>query len=142
VDARHYHVADGGEINIPNGDVELSDGLETATYYSLWGGNERDSGSDADLPQQWWGNCGELDPERIYRSQTQNLLRALPAVPANLRRIEDAALNDLAWMTNSLAKTVTVSARIPALNTIQIDVQIDINGQVFPLSFSSGWQRK
>lgn len=140
-DVRHYHAPDGGEISIVNGGVELSEGLETTAYLSMFGGNERDSGSDADAALQWWGNIGEPE-ERQYRSQTQNLLRALPASPANLKRIEDAALNDLAWMTTSIAKTVTVTTRIPALNTVQIDVQIDIDGQVIPFSFTSSWQKQ
>lgn len=141
MDARLYHLPDGGEIEILNGQVTLSDGLETAAYLSLWGGNERDSGSDGDAKLEWWGNLGEPE-ERQYRSQTQNLLRSLPAVPFNLKRIEDAALNDLAWMTASLAKSVTVTARIPALNTVQIEIQIDIDGQVFPITFTSGWQKQ
>lgn len=141
MDARHYHAPDGGELTIENGQVELADGLETAVYLSLWGGNERDSGSDGDTPLMWWGSIGEPE-ERQYRSQTQSLLRALPAVPFNLRRIEDAALADLAWMTNSLAKSVTVTARIPLLNTVQIDTAINIDGQVVSFSFASGWQRQ
>jgi phage gp46-like protein len=141
VDARLYHQSDGGEINVTNGDVELSDGLETAAYLSLFGGNERDSGSDADVAFMWWGSIGE-PIERQYRSELQNLLRALPAVPFNLKRIEDAAVNDLAWMTTSLAKSVNVIARIPALNTVQISVAINLDGQVINFTFTSGWQKQ
>jgi phage gp46-like protein len=141
LDALLYHLPDGGELEILNGQVTLSEGLETAAYLSMFGGAERDSGSDADAALQWWGNIGEPE-ERQYRSQVQNLLRALPASPANLKRIEDAALNDLSWMATSIAKTVTVTARIPALNTVQIDVQIDIDGQVIPFSFTSSWQKQ
>lgn len=141
-DVRHYHAPDGGEISIENGQPEMADGLETATYLSLFGGNERDSGSDADVALMWWGSIGE-PVERQYRSELQNLLRALPAVPFNLKRIEDAAVNDLAWMTSTgLAKSVNVTARIPALNTVQIDIAIKIDGQVINFTFTSAWQKQ
>ena len=77
---------DGGEITVVNGVVEMSGGLETAVYLSLFGGNEDDDGR-ADNPQTWWGNLAENEPERQYRSETQHLLQALPATTGTLIRV-------------------------------------------------------
>lgn len=116
---------DGGEITVDNGLTLMSDGLETAAYLSLFGGNDDDAGDAASERLQWWGNLDEVEASRTYRSETQNLLRSLPLVPSNLRRIEQAAARDLAWMLETaVARSVTVSASIPALNRVRIEVSI------------------
>lgn len=126
---------DGGDITVENGLTLMSDGLETAALLSLYGGNEQDPG-DADSSEQWWGNLGETEPNRRYRSETQYLLRSLPAVPANLRRIEEAAQRDLEWMLDSgIAKSIAVSASIPELNRVQVDVVITTLEKQLHLSF-------
>lgn len=127
---------DGGDITIQGGLLLLSEGLETAAYLSLFGGNEDDPG-EADLTHQWWGNLLDVEPERSYRSETQALLRGLPAIPANLLRVEQAAARDLKWMTDTgNAQSVAVVASIPSINRIQIDVTIlTATGQQLDLSF-------
>jgi len=135
---RHYD--DGGDIRYVNGQPVLASGLETAAYLSLFGGNELDSGLQSDDPLEWWGNKSEGAASRRYRSQTQYLLASLPAVPANLRRIEDAAETDLAWFVESEAATfVGVDVRLVAINTVEIDVNIEIDDDVFSFAFTSGW---
>lgn len=131
-----FQTNDDGDIRIEGGLVELTDTPETMAYLCLFGGNERDDGRD-DSGLTWWGNVDEVDPAKRYISETQNLLRSLPAIPFNLRRIEDAANRDLAVFTEQgLAETVTVVASIPAINRVQID--IDIDG--VPLQFNESWE--
>lgn len=129
------NTVDGGEILVENGVCRMSDGLETAAFLSLFGGNEQDPG-DADSTESWWGNVGEADPARRYRSETQFLLRSLPATPSNLRRIEQAAARDLDWMvSSSVAKSIEVTARIPGLNRVAVDVKIITLTATLRLSF-------
>jgi phage gp46-like protein len=80
----------------------------------------------------------DAEPERAYRSETQYLVRSLPAIPANLRRIEQAAARDLKWFVDTgVALSVTVEARIPALNKIGIAlVIITATGQRIELFFA------
>jgi phage gp46-like protein len=116
---------DGGEITVENGLVLMSDGLEAAAYLSLFGGNEDDAGDAASEREQWWGNLVETEPSRTYRSETQHLIRSLPAVPSNLRRIEQAAARDLAWMLGAgIAKSIAAAASIPAVNRVRLEVTI------------------
>jgi len=129
-----YQTDDDGEISISGGVVELSPGLETSVYLSLFGGNEDDAGGD-DQSQGWWGNDGEVQQ---YRSRTQNLLRSIPPIPANLRRIEDAAKSDLSWMlSEGVASDVGVSASMPGLNRVSIVVTINGDQQ---LTYSENWR--
>jgi phage gp46-like protein len=127
---------DGGEITIQGGLLLMSEGLETAAYLSLFGGNEDDpAGTDTTL--QFWGNLLEVEPERHYRSETQFLVQALPAIPFNLRRIEQAAARDLQWMLDAgVAVSVTVEATIPAVDRVLLAlVIITPDGQRIELFF-------
>jgi phage gp46-like protein len=125
VDVNLFHTSDGGEIQYVNGQAVMSDGFEASVYLSLFGGNAEDSGGTETDRLEWWGNKGEPDETRHYRSRTQHLVESLPAIPANLRRIEDAVLADLKWMLDTgLAATVEASVTMPAPKRIDIEVQI------------------
>lgn len=139
-DVKLFQTDDDGDITVENGLVEMSGGLETAAYLSLFGGNEDDDGR-ADNPANWWANLDEVDPARQYHSETQNLLQALPATTGNLRRIEDAAGRDLAWFVDSsVASSVTVSAGIPGINRIKLTIDIEAVGQESSFEFVENWK--
>lgn len=127
---------DGGDVTIRGGLLLMSEGLETAAYLSLFGGNEDDP-ADADSAQQWWGNLLDVEPERAYRSETQFLVQGLPAIPFNLRRIEQAAARDLQWMLDTgAAQSITVEATIPAVARVRVAlVIITASGQRIELFF-------
>lgn len=128
--------SDGGDITLEGGLLLMSEGLETAAYLSLFGGNEDDPGDAGASTLQWWGNLLETDAARTYRSETQYLIKSLPAIPANLRRIEQAAARDLQWMLDTAtALSVTVEATIPALNRVRINLTIDTTTDRVELSF-------
>lgn len=135
-----FQTDDDGEINVENGIVEMSGGLETAAYLSLFGGNEDDDGRDNNA-LTWWGNLDEVDPVRQYRSETQHLLQSIPATSGNLRRIEDAASRDLAWFTErNVASSVTVEASIPGINRVKITVNIEAVGEESSFEFVENWK--
>ena len=128
---------DGGNIEYISGRITLSDGLENAAFLSLEGGNERDPGLDGDDTLEWWGNKTESRDDFKYRSQFQHLIESLPIVPANLRRLEDAAGVDLAWFVSTgVASFVQVVASQPAINTVQVDIGILIDDTNFEFSFT------
>lgn len=139
-DVKLFQTNDDGDISVVNGAVEMSGGLETAAYLSLFGGNEDDDGRP-DNPANWWGNLDEVDPVRQYRSETQNLLQGIPATSANLRRIEDAVVRDLTWFLDErVASSVAVEASIPAVNRVQITVNIEANGEESSFEFTENWK--
>jgi|SRR6185369_1733171 len=134
MDVRLFQTADGGEINASNGQIELSEGLDTASYLSLFGGNDDDSGLTADNASQWWANFDEPDPDKTYRSQLQFLLRTLPLIPANLQRFEEAAVADLAWMKTSVADSIAARATMPGIDTVKIDIVTVLDGKTTKFS--------
>jgi hypothetical protein len=127
-------------VTFTNGQPAMTGGPETAVFLSLFGGEEDDSGSEGDKPKAWWPNCEEPDLAKHCRSETQHLLLSLPAVPANLKRVEDAVVRDLAWMIEGeVATFIGAVARLPALNRIQIEITLEANGKRFPVKINMPW---
>jgi len=139
-DVSLFQTNDDGNIEVEGGIVTMGGGLETSAYLSLFGGNEDDDGSK-DSVFNWWANLDEVDPARQYRSETQNLLQTLPATTGNLRRIEDAAIRDLAWFIESkVASSVNVVASIPGINKIKLTIDIEALGNESSFEFVENWK--
>lgn len=139
-DVKLFQTIDDGNITIEDGITEMSGGIETATYLALFGGNEQDDGRD-DNPNNWWGNVGENEPARQYRSETQYILRSLPATTANLGRLEDAAIRDLQFfLDENIASSVSVVASIPGLNKIKLTIAIEAEGEESNFEFTENWK--
>ena len=120
-----YQTNDDGDISVTGGIIEMSGGLGTAAYLSLFGGNEDDDG----LPNNdktWWGNIVETEKSYTYISETQHLLESLPITSNNLLRVEEAAERDLSWFKDEgVATKVEVNASILGLNMIKLVISID-----------------
>ena len=135
-----YQINDGGEINVTGGLIEMSGGLETAVYLSLFGGNEDCSGRQT-CPFTWWANRSEIDPALKYISETQFLLKELPATTGNLGRIEEAVKRDTKWLIDKkAASSITISVTIPAVNSIKISVDIEAQGLLSSFDFVENWK--
>lgn len=134
-----FQTPNDGEINVDGGITEMSGGLETAAYLSLFGGNEEDPGA-GDSPFTYWGNINETDPVRQYRSETPHLLGSIPATSGNLLRIQSAASRDLAWLlSEKIASSVVVLATIPGINRVTISIKIQADGLEVEFEFTENW---
>lgn len=135
-----FQTPDNGDMEIEGGLVTLTPGLDTAAYLSLFGGNWKDDGSQNNR-QTWWGNLNEAEPSKRYRSETQFLLGTIPAIPRNLRRIEDAATRDLQWLLDEpVASSLTVSASLIGLNRVKIEIVIRAEGDESQFSYTENWK--
>jgi len=130
-DVYFHNTEDGGDISMTNDIIDMNAGLETSVYLSLFGGNEDDPGG-ADESKAWWGNALETDPSKKYRSETQYLLRSIPAVSANLVRIAGAVNRDLAPLVEAgVLVEPEVSVGIPRLNWVGIRIATEVGELVF-----------
>jgi len=128
-----------GEISVVDGIVAMDGGLETSVYLALFGGNEDDTGTVND-PNEWWGNRLETDEARTYRSATQNLLKSLPVTAANLLRLTGAVKTDLQYLLDeNIASSVSAAVTIPALNKVQINIDIEAQGVESSFEFVAVW---
>lgn len=129
---------DGGDLLTKNGQAALDPSPRTAIYLSLFGGNVDDSGDDSDNSKQWWGNLVATDEAAVYRSRTQWALTRYPPSPDNLTRIEEAASLDLEWLRQEFEQ-VDVSARMLALDRLELIVELTIDGVTTPYTFQVAW---
>lgn len=136
-----FQTGDGGNIKSINGLITMSGGLQTATYLSLFGGNQYDienQGVETLTFKEWWGNIGEVE-ENQYKSETQNIIDGMPPSSANLKRLEESAKTDLNWMIDTnLASEINIDASIPQLNVVKLVIRI--NQQEF--EFIENWRNQ
>ena len=138
-DVHLFNEVDGGNIQFINGKIVTSDGLASAAYISMFGGNELDSGNEADDAKQWWGNLTEEAAERKQRSETQHLMFESPAIPANLRLLEEAAQRDCAWMLNDFATEVSALASLVAINRVKLELSVFVGDSRYEFAFTESW---
>lgn len=118
-----YQTFDDGNVYVLEGDLYRTDGLETAVYLSLYGGNPDDNGTEGNR-LGWWGNDGQEDPARQMVSRFQNMLEGAPLTSGNILRFEDAAAADLAWL-EALGYDVLVSGQITGKDRLKMTINID-----------------
>lgn len=134
-----YQTVDNGDIIVNNGLIETNGGLQSAVYLSLFGGNENDNGLVESL--QYWGNVLETEKARKYSNETQYLLRSIPSIPVNLRRLEEAISRDLQWILDvNAASEITVNASIPDVNKVKIIINIQMVGEESEFEFVENWK--
>ena len=111
-----YSTPDGGEVNFNDGIIEMTQGFESTVYLLLFGGNIADDGTKATEKLEWWGNKLETNnPERKIHSRFQNMINGLPATPSNLKRLGEAAKQDLSLLTNQkITDTIDIELSIPS----------------------------
>lgn len=113
-----FQTDNDGDIAATSAGVELTDGLQTAVYLSMFGGNE-----DA---QPWWGDLSENDPANTYPARTAKAINAAIVTPSRMLPIKDAVLSDLSWVVaGGYAQAVDVDVTIPSVNAVKISVNID-----------------
>jgi len=123
-DVYHFDGPDGGDIEVADGFVTMTEYIETAVYHCWFGGNADDDGSQATVKKQWWGNEG-APKESKMRGRLQALLDGRPVSSSLLPLIEEAATYDItAGMPRGLIESVTVSASAPAPKRIDLDAKI------------------
>ena len=138
-----YSTEDGGEINFNSGIIEMTFGFESIVYLLLFGGNQKYDGTKATEKYQWWGNLTEQNnPERKLYSRFQNLLFGLPATPANLKRLQVAAEQDLSpLISEKIIDKIEIETSIPAKNRIAVEIILWKDEQkLYETKFEENWK--
>jgi phage gp46-like protein len=92
---------------------------------SLQGGNIDDNGTESTKNKGWWGNQLEDEPSKKLVSRLQNIIRGIPATPANLRKAIQAASDDLAWfISEGIADSVPIQGSLVGRNRLQLIIEI------------------
>lgn len=135
-----FQTLDDGEITVEEGIFLTGDGLGTAVYLSLFGGNVEDDGF-SENSNQWWANVANDPPSKQYRSRTQHLLISLSMTLGNLKRVQDAVIKDLDWMLDEkIASSISAVVVVEDANRISISVSINAEGDVSEFRYVTNWK--
>lgn len=122
-----YQTPDGGNINVEDGIVQMTQGLETAVYLSLFS------------PDDWYGNDTTDNESEKLHSETELIISKKPQTSKNYQLLVQAIESDLKWLTESLANNVTASVSSDTLNRVNIDVTIEQDSGSTNLTYTVPW---
>ena len=109
-----FQTLNGGNINIENGIVQMTEGLETAVYMSLFS------------PEDWFCNEAVDTPEEKLSSQTEQVINNKPQSSKNYQLLVQAVESDLKWLvSNGNANSVSASVSSGGLNRVMISITIE-----------------
>jgi hypothetical protein len=126
---------DGGDINVENGIIEMTELYETMATLELLGGNDDDDGSESTEKLQWWGNEDE-PKERKYRSKFQALLNGTPITSQKLVDLQAAAEEqlDALFVGGGFAESVSVEVALPSNKRVEVRALIKLlSGETVPV---------
>lgn len=109
-----FQTLNDGNINIQNGLVQMTEGLETAVYMSLFS------------PDDWFGNEAVDTQEEKLSSQTEQVINNKPQSSKNYQLLVQAVEADLKWLvSNGNANSIDVSVTSGGLNRVMISITIE-----------------
>ena len=130
-----YESGDGGEFSLKNDDLETVSSITNQVYLAFFGGNlEQDTSDiieDGEERSDWWGN--EL-LDIPFNSKLERTLNNVALNSSGLRQIENAAKEDLKYLT--YFADIIITASIESVNKLNLLVQlIEPDNQSFKIKF-------
>jgi len=123
-----FQTLDDGDLSITEGIVEMTGGLETAVYLSLFS------------PEDWFCNEAAQTPEHRLTSRTNDFINNKPQSSKNYQLLVQAVEADLKWLTkDKLAKSVSASVSSDGLNRVMIGVVIEQDSSSTNLNIPVEW---
>ena len=120
-----YETGDGGDLNVVNGDLELSHTLFNQAYLAMFGGNIEQTTDELSINLEekfdWWGNT-LFDNEHGFNSLTERQLNKLVINGNNLQNLESIIEHDLTYLNPHADISVDVS--MEDYNRISLNVKI------------------
>lgn len=139
-DPNLYVEENGGDLLLDAGDLLVGNGLISAASLSLFGGNTEDSGTGADAPKQFWGNRLYKQESRHLRSRSGHLLEFLPVTSGNLKRLEEAAAEDLQWMVDeNIVSDLSVVVSFDGPKRVRYDLSAVVSNEKVDFSLTREW---
>ncbi len=104
--------ADGGELIISGGKPQMTDGLETAVFLSLF-------------TRAWWGNALSVSSEK-HTSKIPDIMDSKTLSIQTKLEIIDEAKNALKWMLDDgITDEITIDAEIHAPGVLYMAIKIN-----------------
>ena len=124
-----FQTLDGGDISIDDGIVEMTGGLETAVYLSLFS------------PEDWFCNEFADTPDQKITSRTDAFINNKTQSSKNYQLLEQAVKADLKWLLkNKIADEIKVSVYSNGLNRVMIEIVIEQNSNSININIPVDWE--
>lgn len=114
---------DGGEIEITDGLVEMTQAYETAIYLALAGGNIEDTATADTDKKQWMGNEDEPAEYRV-RSRFISAATGRKFTSETIKELAELAALDILDALGSHIKSVACGAYATGKNTVLVKSQL------------------
>lgn len=123
-----FQSLDGGNINVDNGIVQMTQGLETAVYLSLFS------------PEDWYGNYTVDINSGKLQSKTDAIITTYPQTSKYYQLLTQAIDSDLKWLIDEgLANAITSSVTAEKLNRVNINITIEQDSGSTNLTLPVEW---
>jgi phage gp46-like protein len=123
-----YESGSGGEMEILNSDLVLTETIFQTIYLALFGGNIESNTAD-NVPKSverldWWGNelLNPNESSKWFNSDTERILTNVTINSQGRQLIEQAVKNDLEFLADVIEVTIDVS--ITSIDTVKISIFI------------------
>tara|TARA_R110000850_G_scaffold78869_2_gene170323 strand:- start:2603 stop:3082 length:480 start_codon:yes stop_codon:yes gene_type:complete len=123
-----YESGSGGEMEILNSDLVLTETIFQTIYLALFGGNI-EFNTIANSPKSverldWWGNelLNPNESSKWFNSDTERVLTNVAINSQGRQLIEQAVKNDLEFLNDVVEITIDVS--ITSIDTVKISIFI------------------
>lgn len=118
-----YESAEGGELQLKNGDISTVSGFTNMAFLSWFGGSIDESTTEFLTNQEsrsdWWGNSLFDKEENQFNSTLEKLLKTTEINAASVSVIENAAKKDLEF----LKKYGNVEVNVYLVKTTEIEIE-------------------
>lgn len=127
-----YESGDGGELDIQNGDIALTETLYQQVYLALFGGNVEENTKTNYLfteeRSDYWGNSllWENQPALQFNSNTERILNTTALNSSGRLTILRAVQDDLQYLIDVV--NFTADVEIESSNRVRITVQFSEKG--------------
>jgi hypothetical protein len=143
IDLLLFESGDGGDVNLLGNDIEMTNSIFNMVYMALFGGNPEavTTGNEVEGEERndFWGNALLLpnDQEKQLNSFTENVLNTVALDSAGRVKIEDAAKDDLQFM--SILAEITIDVSIVMNNRVEIEILLIEPGNLTEKKFQFIW---
>lgn len=123
-----FQTLNGGDISITDGIAQMTQGLETAVYLSLFS------------PIDTYLNEAAETPDEKLSSQTEEVLNNKPQTSKNYQLLVQAVDADLKWLiSNGSANSIEASAASDGLNRVIINISIEQDSGSTNITIPTDW---
>jgi phage gp46-like protein len=134
----------GGELELVNDDLKVSQGLHNQVYLALFGGNVEESTTEnlneLDERSDFWGN-EYLTPENQFNSEFEKALNQVALNSSGISKLESAAKKDLQYLSE--IANIAIAGSLIGFNKFQLIVELqEPNSQSVKVKFIWDGTRK